>query len=186
MPSLKSSSSISQSKKRTIIFDDQCIPKKLQKLTSKDSSLSKENNSLYKLYNKFDKELLIDIQNQDKHFNISGLLSYVVNHNWVKKQEIIELVDTKELWNFKEVDRHITPKGDNSLESKCGSIKDKGFFEPLILAYDNSTTTCLLVEGNNRLAYAMLNNIPFVPVKVVEAPLEDGYTILIPDNISPL
>ena len=71
-------------------------------------------------------------------------------------------------------------------EKRNASIKDKGFFEPLILPYDNATTTCQLVEGNNRLEYAMFHKIPFVPVKVVAAPLEDGYGILIPVSISPL
>jgi hypothetical protein len=177
------SQSKSQNKKRGNDIDDDISPKKLIKSKNKVFSHT-ENNSLYKLYDKsFDKELLSELQENDKIASISGLLSYVINHNWVNDIGIIELVDTKQLWNFKEVNRLLTPKGDTSLKFKCGSIMELGFFEPLTLSYDNESTSCLLEEGNSRLAYAYLNNIPFVPVKVVHGSHHnEGHKVLVPDK----
>jgi hypothetical protein len=132
---------------------------------------------LYKLYSIFDKELVSIIQSQDIQFHLSGLLSYLINHNWVKNHQIIELVETNQLWNFKEYDRTIVPKDDIPLSSKCASILEKGFLEPLILSYDNGNKTCLLEEGNHRLLFAKDNNIPFVPVLVRNSSCENGHPI---------
>ena len=51
----------------------------------------------------------------DKQFHVSGLLSYLISHNWGENHQIIELVDTKQLWNYKEIDRNVYPKGNEQL-----------------------------------------------------------------------
>jgi hypothetical protein len=139
--------------------------------TSSQTQTQDSQNPLYNLYGEsFDKELLSKIQSYDSKFHLSGLISYLITHNWIKQHQIIELVDTNQLWKYKEVDRIESPKGDCDLDSKCGSILDQGFFEPLLLTFDIKEKNCLLIEGNSRLAFAKMNKIPFVPVKVISAP----------------
>jgi hypothetical protein len=86
-----------------------------------------------------------------------------------------QLVATEDLIPFREYDRSKVPKyGEDTanapkvVERLCSSIMEHGFREPLILGYDKDSNSCLLEEGNTRLAFALDHDIPFVPVIVRE------------------
>jgi len=135
---------------------------------------------LYSLYVNFENLHISEIQTFDKQFHLSGLLSYQINYNWKKQNNIIELVETKQLWDYKEFDRTTTPKYSdcNSLadiNKKFSSIKEKGFFEPLHINCNRHTKKCYVDEGNHRLTY--YNNILFVPARVISSLTSDGVTI---------
>ena len=135
---------------------------------------------MYSLYVNFQKLHVSDIQKYDRKFHLSGLLSYQINHNWIKQNNIIELVDTRQLWHYKEFDRTKTPKYSEStfnINDKFSSIKDKGFFEPLHINCNPHTKKCYVDEGNHRLTYAFYNNIPFVPARVIPSSTSDGVSI---------
>ena len=95
-----------------------------------------------------------------------SIVSYQMNFNWKQENEIIELVSTSQLWNYKEVDRCSVSKYETlpplkSISRLCGTIFEKGFFEPILLGYHHESNTCEVLEGNTRLAYAKLNNFGY-------------------------
>ena len=69
----------------------------------------------------------------DKKFKLSGLLSYLISHNWSSNNEIIELVNTEQLWEYKEIDRTINSKVISKdpievMNKKCSSILNLFYF----------------------------------------------------------
>jgi hypothetical protein len=165
-------------------------PKKARKMSTQSSQSQSQSQTptlspdeeLYSLYVDFDKLQISDIKTYDKQFHLSGLLSYVINHNYFKKNEIIELVDTNQLWDYKEYDRTTSSKyssdcGVLDINEKFASILKIGFLEPLHINCNTQTNNCYVDEGNHRLAFAYHNKIPFVPARVIASSTCDGKQI---------
>jgi hypothetical protein len=53
----------------------------------------------------------------------------------------------------------------------------KGFDEPLMVIYDNETGLAYVGEGNHRLQAAVLENTPYVPVRVVRGRVTESPTL---------
>jgi len=130
----------------------------------------------YKMYKGLTEPNLLEVQNFDHQFNISASLSSTITQTFMLQKFIytpssiepipystIQLVKTSELINFREYDRSSSPK----IFLLEESIKKFGFQDALILEYCKESNTCLLQEGNHRLAVAIKANIEFVPVRVV-------------------
>ena len=81
-----------------------------------------------------------------------------------------QMVKTRELWEYKEFDRSLTPKNENNkdhLEQVRRFILKNGFQEPFIISCDLKTGKAYVSEGNHRLWVAIREGIPFVPCRVV-------------------
>ena len=86
-----------------------------------------------------------------------------------------QMVATEELWEFREFDRLITPKvedGGARLEQIRRYVLKFGIESPLILAFNQKNGKVYLAEGNHRLAVAMSEGIPYLPVHVTSQWLE--------------
>lgn len=129
-----------------------------------------------------------NISQIDKQHNISSVLGFSITANYLLSQgreeycwDPIQMVRTTDLINFREHDREVTPKNPNQdpqevLDALANSVLAHGFMEPLMLACDPVSKQCRLVEGNTRLSMALQNYIDYVPLKVVVAKVEGGFT----------
>jgi hypothetical protein len=85
------------------------------------------------------------------------------------------MVATEELWEFREFDRLIIPKvedGGTRLEQIRRYVLKFGIESPLILTFNHKNGKAYLAEGNHRLAVAMSEGIPYLPVHVTSKWLE--------------
>ncbi|KAJ7328624.1 hypothetical protein OS493_023893 [Desmophyllum pertusum] len=89
------------------------------------------------------------------------------SNNYLAKSFVSELpyqmVDTNELWEFREFDRFLTPKVKDEgarLEQIRRYVIKFGIDSPLILTYNTRNGKVYLAEGNHRLAVAMREGIP--------------------------
>ena len=80
-----------------------------------------------------------------------------------------QMVDTKELWQFREFNRFLTPKVKDDgkrLDQIRRFVLKFGIESPLIMTYNRKNGKVYLAEGNHRLAVAMSEGIPFLPTHV--------------------
>ena len=100
-----------------------------------------------------------------------------------------QMVTTDELWQFREFDRFITPKvedGGARLEQIRRYVLKFGIDSPLILTFNKKNGKAYLAEGNHRLAVAMSEGIPYLPVHVTSQwlePNESGNFKIIPNHL---
>jgi len=100
-----------------------------------------------------------------------------------------QMVATEELWQFREFDRFIIPKvedGGARLEQIRRYVLKFGIDSPLILTFNQENGKAYLVEGNHRLAVAMSEGIPYLPVHVTSQwlePNESGNFKIIPNHL---
>lgn len=78
-------------------------------------------------------------------------------------RSVVGFVDTKYL--SKMPGNAVDEKGINFYREKLRS--GQGFDEPIMVVYDNETGLAYVGEGNHRLQAALLENTPYVPVRVV-------------------
>lgn len=86
-----------------------------------------------------------------------------------------QMVATEELWEFREFDRLKIPKvedGGARLEQIRRYVLKFGIDSPLILTFNQKNGKAYLAEGNHRLAVAMSEGIPYLPVHVTSQWLE--------------
>ena len=86
-----------------------------------------------------------------------------------------QMVDTKELWQFREFDRFLTPKvkdGGERLEQIRRFVLNFGIDSPLILTYKKENGKVYLAEGNHRLAVGISEGIPYLPTHVTSNRIE--------------
>ena len=80
-----------------------------------------------------------------------------------------QMVATEELWEFREFDSLIIPKAEDGgarLEQIRRYVLEFGIESPLILTFNQKNGKAHLAEGNHRLAVAMGEGIPYLPVHV--------------------
>jgi hypothetical protein len=107
---------------------------------------------------------------------MSALLSqefFLWNSQLNNQPSLIELVKVSELIPYREYDRMSVAKepsnNPSSVVEELGkSIIELGLLSPLKLSFNKTTLTALLEEGNTRLAFALKNNIEYLPVKVID------------------
>ena len=86
-----------------------------------------------------------------------------------------QMVATEELWQFREFDRLLIPKvedGGARLEQIRRYVLKFGIESPLVLTFNQKNGKVYLAKGNHRLAVAMSEGIPYLPVHVTSQWLE--------------
>jgi hypothetical protein len=133
-------------------------------------STTLDNSDPYSQFKNIPISVMNMMKEEDKKYHISGPLSYSITYFYLRSLEgnCIELVDTNQLWKYREYS--ITKKDKenyNTMNRKCKSIKERGFYEPLHLVYYAPTGEAYVDEGNHRLHWAKKNGIKYLPVKVI-------------------
>jgi hypothetical protein len=86
-----------------------------------------------------------------------------------------EMVATKDLARFAEVDRTRDEKYPGHFAEVRDSIAEKGIYSPAILKYNPDTKRAYLGEGNTRVAAAKALGLPAVPVRVYRSRVESEH-----------
>ena len=80
------------------------------------------------------------------------------------------MIKTRDLQEYREFDRSLTPKlGDNKhhLEQVRHFILKNGFQEPIIISFDLKTVKAYITEDNHLLWVAHKEGIPVIPFSVI-------------------
>ena len=132
-----------------------------------------QNHTLFFLEMEEGTELLkknIQMLLSEKYENGGDVKLNIKDYWYADKQSSVELVPVSELLKFKEFDRFSQPA--HNSRTTINELKElfskEGIKEPLIIEYSVKDKAVLLVEGNHRLATAVLKRLKYLPARVIK------------------